>query len=98
VVNNFEDDSRVLDGGGIMVLQPRGVGGSSIFDGGGGDISGRSSDDRGTGSNMGDWGTGTGTARLVLFLLFKCFLGLLEGLDDCFIVVGVVGVSGDCSM
>jgi hypothetical protein len=34
-------------------------------------------------------------AHLLLLLLFK---GLLEGLDDGFIVVGVVGVSGNCSM
>jgi hypothetical protein len=68
MVNNFEDDGRVLDRGGVMVLRTRGVGGGSIFDGCGGDISGGgSSDDGGTDGNAGDWGTGTGSARLVLF-------------------------------
>jgi hypothetical protein len=37
-------------------------------------------------------------ANLFLLLLFKCLLGLLEGLDDRFIIIGVVGVSGDCGM
>jgi hypothetical protein len=45
-VNNFKDDSSILDRGGVTVLRTRGVGGSSIFDGGSGDIFGRSSDDR----------------------------------------------------
>jgi hypothetical protein len=115
-----------------MVLRTRGVGSGGIFDGSGGNISvGGSSDDGGTNGNVGDWGTGTGSTRLVLFscsclvwvlenafqglsfphwhlysiklnlfllFLFQCLLGLLEGLDDCFIIVGVVGVSGDCGV
>jgi hypothetical protein len=36
--------------------------------------------------------------HLFLLLLFKSLLGLLEGLDDGFVVVGVVGVSGNCGM
>jgi hypothetical protein len=40
MVNNFEDDSRVLDGGGVMVLRTRSVGGGSIFDGRGGNDGG----------------------------------------------------------
>jgi hypothetical protein len=35
VVNNFEDNSRVLDGGGVTVLRTRGAGGGSIFVGSG---------------------------------------------------------------
>jgi hypothetical protein len=37
-------------------------------------------------------------AYLSLLLLFHCLLGLREGLDDSFIVVSVVGVSGDCDV
>jgi hypothetical protein len=33
-----------------------------------------------------------------LYFLVECMLGLLEGLDDSFIVVSVVGVSGDYSV
>jgi hypothetical protein len=34
-------------------------------------------------------------AYLFLLLLFEGLLGLLEGLDDRFVVISVVGVSGD---
>jgi hypothetical protein len=44
-------------------LWTRGVSGGGIFDGSSGDISGRSGDDRGTNSNVGDWGTGTGGCK-----------------------------------
>jgi hypothetical protein len=91
-----------------------------------------SGDNGGTDGYAGDWGTGTSSARLVLFscsrlvwvlenairglsflhwrhlysieahlfllLLFKGLLGLLEGLDDGFVIVGVVGVSGNCGV
>jgi hypothetical protein len=51
-----------------MVLQTRGISGSGIFDSGSGDISGGGSgDDGGTDGYAGNWGTGTGGTRLVLF-------------------------------
>jgi hypothetical protein len=37
-------------------------------------------------------------AYLFLLLLFKGLLGLLEGLDDGFVVVSIVGVSGNCGV
>jgi hypothetical protein len=40
MVDNFEDDGWVLNGGGIAVLRTRVVSSGGIFDGGGGDISG----------------------------------------------------------
>jgi hypothetical protein len=68
MLDNFEDYGWVLDGGGVSVLRTRGVGGGGIFDSSGGDMSGSGSgDDRGTDSYTGDWCTGTGGARLVLF-------------------------------
>jgi hypothetical protein len=46
MVNNFEDDGKVLNRGGVAVLWTRGVRGSSIFDGSSGNIFvGRSIDD-----------------------------------------------------
>jgi hypothetical protein len=111
-----------------VVLGTRGVGGGSIFVGSGGIIFvGGGGNDGGTDGNLGDWGTGTGGTRLVLFscswvwvlenafwgLFFPCqhlysvksdpFLHILvecmlEGLDDSFIVIGVVGIGGDCGM
>jgi hypothetical protein len=35
---------------------------------------------------------------LSIYLLVECVLGLLKGLDDSFIVVGVVRVNRDCSV
>jgi hypothetical protein len=77
-VNNFEDDCRVLNRGGVTVLQTRGVGGGGIFDSDGGNMFVSGSDnDGGTDSNAGDWGTGTGGARLVLFS-YSCLVWVLE--------------------
>jgi hypothetical protein len=36
--------------------------------------------------------------HLFLLLLFKGLLGLLEGLDDGFVIIGVVRVSGNCGV
>jgi hypothetical protein len=48
-----------------VVLGTQGVGGGSIFDGGGSNIFvGRGGNDRGTDSNSGGWGTGTGALGL----------------------------------
>jgi hypothetical protein len=68
MVNNFEDDGRVFNEGGVAVLGTRGVGGGSIFDSGGGNVSvGGGSNDGGTDGISGGWGTGTSGSRLVFF-------------------------------
>jgi hypothetical protein len=68
VVDNFVDNSRILDRGGVVVLGTRVVRGSGSFDGrSSGGFIGGGGNGRGTNSCSGSWGAGTGSARLVLF-------------------------------